>query len=83
MEFAKETRKPPTLVNPDKFKIKKPKVLDPEIIKKNNSKKLNIFVGVGFVLFLIFFLWNCKYGFFKAKEQSPEPFSIVYNMNSV
>ena len=60
MEFAKETRKTPTLVNPDKFKIKKPKVLDPEIIKKNNSKKLNIFVGVGFVLFLIFFLWNWR-----------------------
>lgn len=83
MEFSKETRKTPTLVNSQNFKIKKPKIVDPEIIKKSNSKKLNIFLGVGFVLFLIFFLWNCKYGFLKGQEESPEPFSIVYNMNSV
>jgi hypothetical protein len=82
MDFSKQTKKAPTLVNPDKFKIKKSKHLDPLVLKKENSKKLNLFIGIGFVLFLIFFLWNCKYGIFKS-ETEPEPFNLVYNINSV
>jgi hypothetical protein len=81
MDFSKQTRKNPTLVNPGKFKIKK-EIIDPVILKKENSKKLNLFVGIGFFLFLIFFLWNCKYGIFKS-ENSPEPYSLIYNVNSV
>ena len=77
-----ETRQSPVLVNPENFKIKKVKI-DLLEIKKKNSKKLNIFLGIGFVLFMIFFLWNCKYGFFKGQEESPEPYSIIYNINSV
>jgi hypothetical protein len=83
MDFAKETRKIPSLVNPQNFKPIKPKVIDPQIIKQSNSKKLNIFLAIFFVLFLFFFFWNCKYGFLKGEEKNPEPFSIVYNLNSV
>jgi hypothetical protein len=79
MDFSKQTKKTPTLVNPDNFNLKKVKQID---LKKENSKKLNLFVGIGFVLFLVFFLWNCKYGIFKG-ECSPEPYSLVYNINSV
>jgi hypothetical protein len=82
MEFSKQTRKTPVLVNPENFKIKKVKI-DPLDVKKSNSKKLNLIVFVSFVLFLIFFLWNCKYGCFKGEDKSPEPFSLVYNLNSV
>ena len=77
-----ETRKVPVLVNPENFKIKKLKI-DPIEIKKENSKKLNLFLGIGFVLFTIFFLWNCKYGIFKGQQESPEPYSVVYNINYV
>jgi hypothetical protein len=83
MEFSKQTHKVPTLVNPKNFKPIKPKIIDPVIIKKNNSDKLNLYLGIGFVLFMIFFLWNCKYGIFRGDQKSPEPFSLVYNLNSV
>jgi hypothetical protein len=79
MDFLKETKRSPTLVNPNNFKIPKKVVSS----FKENSKRLNIYLGISFVLFLIFFLWNCKYGIFKGTESSPEPFSILYNVGSV
>lgn len=77
-----ETKKTPVLVNPENFKSVKIKI-DPVLQKKENSKKLNLFLGIGFVLFMIFFLWNCKYGIFKGQQESPEPYSVIYNINSV
>ena len=79
MNYSNLSKKPPSLVNPENFKVK---TVDPEVIKKSNSKKLNLILGIGFILFLAFFLWNCKYGFFKGNV-NPEPFSLVYNVNSV
>jgi hypothetical protein len=72
-----ETTKVPTLVNPKNFKK------TPIIEKPQGIKKLNLYLLIGFIVFLIFFLWNCKYGFLKAPEDSPEAFSIVYNLGSV
>lgn len=74
-----ETKRSPVLVNPENFKSVKIKIDS----FKENSKKLNLFLGIGFVLFTIFFLWNCKYGIFKGQQESPEPYSVVYNINSV
>jgi hypothetical protein len=74
-----ETKRSPVLVNPENFKSVKIKIDS----FKENSKKLNLFLGIGFVLFTIFFLWNCKYGMFKGQQESPEPYSVVYNINSV
>jgi hypothetical protein len=55
----------------------------PSIIKKNNFNNLNNLITkpkikwnlnkvllVGFLLFSIFFLWNCKYGLFRVKEET-------------
>ena len=41
--------------------------------KPTISKKFDIneILTVGFVIFLIFFLLNCKYGMFKPKDEIP------------
>ena len=51
--FAKETRKVPSLVNPENFKIKTPKPIAPEVVFKNNSRKLNIYLSIGFLVFVV------------------------------
>jgi len=40
----KQTKEIPRLVNPQNFKIKKPKIIDPEITFKKNSWYLNFFL---------------------------------------
>ena len=70
----------PNLVNPNNFDAVVP-LLNTKELKIKNSKRLNIIVLVGFVLFTIFFLYNCKYGIFKSMSSDPMPFSMVYNLS--
>ena len=78
--FAKETRKVPNLVNPENFKFKNPKPIAPEVVFKNNSRKLNIFLSIGFVVFILFFIICSKYGILQ-NDSSPEGYS--YQLSSV
>ena len=78
MEFSKETIKVPSLVNSKKFPNVVKKVINS---KKTNSWYLNIFLIIGFVLFIAFFLYNCKYGCFKVDSQEPLPYSLVYKLS--
>ena len=67
-----ESKNTPNLVNKDHFIL-------PEIkVKINLPKKinLNIILLILFVLFTIFFLYNCKYGFFKSDESKIIPFNL-------
>jgi hypothetical protein len=71
----------PRLVNPGNF-IKVPeKIPNVKLEKIKLSKYLNIFLFLVFIVFMAFFLYNCKYG--KPLENEPLPYSIVYNINSV
>ena len=73
MDFIKETKKTPHLV-------KLPKVVKiPEV--PNKKFNLNLILLVGFVLFLIFFLYNCKYGCFKIDNDNPVGYSLHYNLS--
>jgi uncharacterized integral membrane protein len=72
----KETIKIPSLVNPDNFN--KVNVITPST-KSNIKWNLNKILLILFVLFLIFFLYNCKYGMFRHMEDEPTPFSLVYS----
>ena len=77
MEFIKESKITPSLVNPVNFKISK------EVpIKVPVKWNLNIILIISFILFLAFFLYNCKYGMFKCVSNEPMPYSLVYN-NSI
>jgi len=76
----KQTKEIPILVNPQNFKIKKPKIINPEITFKKNSWYLNFFLIIIFIVFLIFFLFNCKNGIFSVESEEPVPYSLVYNL---
>jgi hypothetical protein len=76
----KQTKEIPRLVNPQNFKIKKPKIIDPEITFKKNSWYLNFFLIIIFIVFLIFFLFNCKDGIFSGDSSEPVPYSLAYNL---
>ena len=68
----------PKLVNSQNFKIKKPKIINPTIVFKTNSWYLNISLVIIFIVFLVFFLYNCKSGNFNS--DNPEPYSLAYNL---
>jgi hypothetical protein len=67
----KETTKVPSLVNKDNFKI-------PEV-KKNGFFKfdINAIILIGFLLFFVFFLLNCKSGIFENIDLDPIPYSMI------
>ena len=67
----------PKLVNAENFKVQPQQSI--KMPKREAEWYLNISLLVGFVLFLIFFLYNCKYGMFKAEDVGFVP----YNFNSV
>jgi hypothetical protein len=77
---SKETIKVPSLVNSKNF-LKKNKIIPPISSKKTNSWYLNVFLIIGFILFIAFFLYNCKYGCFKVESQEPLPYSLVYKLS--
>lgn len=84
MDLIKETKTIPGLVNLDNFK-KIEKVTLPEKISLpeiHATKKFNLnkILLIGFVLFMIFFFYNCKYGIFKSVQDEPVPYSLVYNL---
>ena len=55
----------------------KPKIHIKKLDQKTiNSKYLNVFLLIFFITFIIFFLFNCKYGMFKIIEQVI-PYSLV------
>jgi len=69
-----EQKNVPRLVDLSKYKSN---------VKNNNFNNLNSLITkpkikwnlnkvllVGFLLFSIFFLWNCKYGLFRVKEET-------------
>ena len=69
-----EQKNVPRLVDLSKYKSN---------VKNNNFNNLNSLITkpkikwnlnkvllFGFLLFSIFFLWNCKYGLFKVKEET-------------
>jgi len=59
----------PQLVDLSKFKSK---VLKTEQVLKKKKWNINKILLVGFLLFTIFFLYNCKYGIFRIKDQMYE-----------
>jgi len=64
------SKKTPKLVNLENFVV-------PEIITTTPKKwNLNKILLILFVLFMIFFLYNCKYGMFKTMEDIPEPYIL-------
>jgi hypothetical protein len=76
MDFIKESKGTPSLVNPQNFKVEIPK--GPPV-----KWNLNVILIIFFILFLAFFLYNCKYGCFKIESGEPTPHNLVYNLNSV
>jgi hypothetical protein len=67
----RETTKVPSLVNKDNFKI-------PEVQNKISFKfDMNTIILIGFLLFFVFFLLNCKSGIFKNIDLDPIPYSMI------
>ena len=62
----------PRLVDPGRFIIK-------DIPKQNVKLSLNKTILILFCIFMIFFLWNCKYGIFRSLED-PLTQSLVYSL---
>ena len=81
MNYIKETKRRPRLTsmeNVPKVEINKPpKIETPKVEIDTTPKKwnLNIILLVGFIVFLIFFLYNCKYGFFQKLDIEPYAFN--------
>ena len=75
----KETVRVPKLVKRGKMK----KIVH-KIDKESNSWYLNIFLIITFIIFMIFFLYNCKDGLFKSMDTDsvPTPYSndLVYKL---
>ena len=64
------SKKTPKLVNAENFVLPEVTVNTP---KKWNLNKILLIL---FVLFMIFFLYNCKYGMFRSMEDVPEPYLL-------
>jgi len=74
-----ETEVVPKLVNPENFKIKEIKLKESLPLPKGPKKlNLNKILLILFIIFTIFFLYNCKYG--ESIENMPVPYSIAYNL---
>ena len=56
----------PRLVNLSMFKDK---MMHAQEVMKNKKWNLNKILLIFFVIFTIFFLYNCRYGIFRPKEQ--------------
>lgn len=74
LKFIKESIKQPRLTNIPIPEIAK-KIIQPltKVVKWN----LNNILIILFVLFTVFFLYNCKYGMFRSIDQDVYPFSIT------
>jgi hypothetical protein len=84
MDFIRESKRRPKLTSEltnelVKFKPKPslsaPPVTLPPVKQVNVKWNLNGILIVGFIVFLIFFLYNCKYGFFQTADLEPYAFS--------
>jgi hypothetical protein len=76
MELMKETKRMPRLTE---FKVQPTVVKKPiKLIKEIKEVKwsLNGVILICFVVFLIFFLYNCKYGMFKTVDLEPYAFNV-------
>ena len=80
MENLKVMENLPKLVNIENFKVEAG--IKNKISSKPVKWNLNKIILILFGLFLIFFLYNCKYGIFKYIENDPVPYSLIYNFNS-
>ena len=76
--MERETLKRPKLVNPENFNVTLPEQKVKIDVKWNLNKILLILFGI----FLVFFLYNCKYGIFKDIQTEPVPYSLVYNLKN-
>ena len=72
--------KVPKLVNPENFVAVLPLPPKSKVTVKWNLNKILL---VLFVLFMIFFLYNCKYGMFKSISTEPIPYSLAYTQSLI
>jgi len=81
MDFIKESKKRPKLTSElttSKLTNKLPSEVKllPSIAQLKPVKwNLNGILLFGFIIFLVFFLYNCKYGFFHVVDLEPYAFS--------
>ena len=61
------TKQIPQLVDLSKFKTK---LLKPEQVFSKTKWNINKILLVGFIVFSVFFLYNCRYGIFRSKENT-------------
>jgi len=74
--MSKESKLIHKLVNQNHFKVPEPKVPEPKIPVHLPSKKINLngILLILFILFTVFFLYNCKYSTF---SEEPVPYSLI------
>ena len=84
MDFIRESKRIPKLTSElinESVKLKPkpslsvPPVTPPAVKQVTVKWNLNGILIVGFIVFLIFFLYNCKYGFFQTTDLEPYAFS--------
>jgi len=84
MDFIRESKRRPKLTSEltnelvklkPKPSLSAPPVTPPPVKQVNVKWNLNGILIVGFIVFLIFFLYNCKYGFFQTADLEPYAFS--------
>jgi len=78
MDFIKETKRAPKLTGIENNIVKdvsppKPKFVN---LEKPTKWNLNGILLIFFILFGIFFLYNCKYGMFKTIDIEPYAFNL-------
>ena len=77
MDFIRESKKRPKLTSELNVtaEVIKPKILSTAPPLKPVKWNLNVLLIIGFIIFMVFFLYNCKYGFFHTTELEPYAFS--------
>lgn len=52
------------------------------VLYKKRKWNINKIVLVGFLIFTILFLYNCRYGIFRVKEDSVVPYTVSVSQNN-
>lgn len=76
-KFGEYTRQVPQLVDIAKLKSNTLTPNDNVFFKKKKKWSINKILLVGFLIFTVFFLYNCRYGIFKPKDPYVLPYTVA------
>ncbi len=73
--YSEFTRQIPQLTNLTKQPVQ-------PVLYKKRKWNINKILLVGFLIFTIFFLYNCRYGMFRVKQENVVPYTVSVSQNN-